>query len=237
MVRSVSASVDSAAPKPLSAPKTPTTPARAMAIARRRLPWFDARARLIRSRSFRLTSVRASEGGRHGRPCGSRWDHATPGDASAAPSPSQSMEPVSAVPAPTSSTNTSSRRRPPRSSSVGALGDDPTLVDDGDPVADPLDHLHHVAREHHRVARGGEPLEHRADRTGRHRVDRLERLVEEQHRRARAAGRRRARSSCACRCCSRRRRSSAALAGRAPRAARRPARPRRSGAMPRSRPQ
>ena len=62
------------------------------------------------------------------------------------------------------------------------LGDEVTEVHDTDPIAQPLDHFHHVAREHDRVAGVGEALEHGAQRARRDRIDRLERLVEEEHR-------------------------------------------------------
>ena len=106
--------------------------------------------------------------------------------------------------APTSSTNTSSSRRPPRRSSMAPSAIEPTVVHDGDAVAEALDDLHHVAGEHHRVAVVGEPLEHRRGWPG-STPDRRPRTA----RRgtaptARAAGRRPARPSCACRCCSRR---------------------------------
>lgn len=58
---------------------------------------------------------------------------------------------------------------------------DPPAVDNRDLVAEPLHQLHDVAGEHDRAAAGGEAGQDVADGPGRHRVDRLEGLVEKQH--------------------------------------------------------
>ena len=72
----------------------------------------------------------------------------------------------------------------PRSSSSGPAHTIAPLRHHRDVVAQPLDELHHVAREHDRRSRRREVLEQGADRARRHRIDRLERLVEEQQPRA-----------------------------------------------------
>jgi hypothetical protein len=56
----------------------------------------------------------------------------------------------------------------------------PALGQHRDVVAEPLHQRHHVTGEHDRAAACHEPLQDRADRRGRHRVHRLERLVEQE---------------------------------------------------------
>ena len=102
--------------------------------------------------------------------------------------------------------------RPPRSTSSGPAHAMRPLDHHRDVIAHALDELHHVTGEHDRAAAAGEVLEHRADRAGRHGIDRLERLVEEQQARAVQHAPRRARASCACRGCSRSTSASAASA-------------------------
>ena len=62
MVRWASRSLICPTPKPFTAPKMPTRPAAAAAMASRRLAWFDALARLVSRRSLRPTNVRTSDG-------------------------------------------------------------------------------------------------------------------------------------------------------------------------------
>ena len=99
--------------------------------------------------------------------------------------------------------------------------------EDRDVRAEPLDDLHHVAGEDDRAAAGHVPLQDVADQRGRHRVDRLERLVQHQQPRARAAARRPGRSSSSCRPSSR-----PPGSGRRRRARARPAAPRPAGRPP-----
>ena len=68
------------------------------------------------------------------------------------------------------------RRAPPPCPRRG-----PALVDDHDAVAEALDDLHDVAREHHGAAARAIPLEHLLHHLGVDRVERAERLVEHEH--------------------------------------------------------
>ena len=63
------------------------------------------------------------------------------------------------------------------------------LVDHTDVIAQSLDEVHDVAREHDRAASGAEPIEHRPHRARRHRVDAFERLVEQKEARTVQQGR------------------------------------------------
>jgi len=59
-------------------------------------------------------------------------------------------------------------------------GDNPSVVDHTDVIAQALDEIHHVTRQHDGAAAGTEAVEHRPHRAGRQGVDALERLVEQQ---------------------------------------------------------
>ena len=61
-------------------------------------------------------------------------------------------------------------------------------VDDADVVADALDDVHDMGRQHDRAASGPEPIEHPAHRARRHRVDTFERFVEHDQLRPRQHG-------------------------------------------------
>ncbi len=102
-------------------------------------------------------------------------------------------------------------------------GDRPALVEDHDPVADPLDLGQQVRVEDHRRAAVARRADDRADVGPADRVERRRRLVEEDRARARRAARRRARAAAA-----------------SPSRSRRPGRPRdrpgRRGRGPRRRP-
>ena len=78
------------------------------------------------------------------------------------------------------SMNASSRRRPLRSRVGRPGGDELSVVDDADVVAQALDEIHHVAGQHDRATARAEAVEHRPHRARRDRVDALERLVEQQ---------------------------------------------------------